>query len=102
MNNDENLRKRERKSLQDGIEGNEQNENRKLNKQSSSKLAKSPFFSLKLCFFTLFLSIILLVIPIVPFLKFDPTITIDQGTLIKIYVNKDYKFPKAAIKNVMK
>ncbi len=34
--------------------------------------------------------------------KFDPTITIDQGTLIKIYVNKDYKFPKAAIKNVMK
>jgi len=34
--------------------------------------------------------------------KFDPTITIDQGALIKIYVNKDYKFPKAAIKNVMK
>lgn len=30
--------------------------------------------------------------------EFKPTITIDQGTLIKIYVNKDYKFPKAAIK----
>ena len=34
--------------------------------------------------------------------KFDPTITIDQGTPIKIYVNKDYKFPKAVIKKVMK
>ncbi len=34
--------------------------------------------------------------------KFDPTITLDQGTHIKIYVNKDYKFPKAAIKRVMK
>lgn len=28
---------------------------------------------------------------------FKPTITIDQGTPVKIYVNKDYKFPKAAI-----
>jgi type IV secretion system protein VirB10 len=28
---------------------------------------------------------------------FKPTITIDQGTAVKIYVNKDYKFPKAAI-----
>lgn len=34
--------------------------------------------------------------------KFAPTITIDQGTPIKIYVNKDYKFPKTAIKNVIK
>ena len=30
--------------------------------------------------------------------EFKPTITIDQGTPVKIYVNKDYKFPKAAIK----
>lgn len=30
--------------------------------------------------------------------EFKPTITIDQGTPIKIYVNKDYKFPKNAIK----
>ena len=29
--------------------------------------------------------------------KFDPTITIDQGTAIKIYVNKDYQFPKDII-----
>ena len=29
--------------------------------------------------------------------QFQPTITIDQGTLVKIYVNKDYKFPKAAL-----
>lgn len=29
--------------------------------------------------------------------QFKPTITINQGTPIKIYVNKDYKFPKAAI-----
>lgn len=29
--------------------------------------------------------------------EFKPTITIDQGTVIKIYVNKDYKFPKNAI-----
>lgn len=28
---------------------------------------------------------------------FAPTITIDQGTRIKIYVNKDYLFPKAAL-----
>ena len=34
--------------------------------------------------------------------KFDPTITIDQGSPIKIYVNKDYRFPKAVIKKVMK
>lgn len=27
--------------------------------------------------------------------QFKPTTTIDQGTAIKIYVNKDYKFPKA-------
>ncbi len=26
-----------------------------------------------------------------------PTVTIDQGTVIKIYVNKDYTFPKAAV-----
>ncbi len=29
--------------------------------------------------------------------EFKPTITIDQGTIVKIYVNKDYKFPKEAI-----
>jgi len=29
--------------------------------------------------------------------QFKPTTTIDQGTPIKIYVNKDYKFPKAVI-----
>lgn len=29
---------------------------------------------------------------------FKPTITIDQGTEIKVYVNKDYKFPKNAVK----
>lgn len=29
--------------------------------------------------------------------EFKPTITIDQGTHIKIYVNKDYKFPRAAV-----
>lgn len=29
--------------------------------------------------------------------KFTPTITIDQGTRIKIYVNRDYRFPKAAV-----
>ncbi len=29
--------------------------------------------------------------------EFQPTITIDQGTPVKIYVNKDYKFPKAAV-----
>lgn len=29
--------------------------------------------------------------------KFTPTITIDQGTPVKIYVNRDYKFPKAAL-----
>ncbi len=29
--------------------------------------------------------------------EFKPTITVDQGTNIKIYVNKDYRFPKAAI-----
>jgi type IV secretion system protein VirB10 len=34
--------------------------------------------------------------------KFDPTITIDQGSPIKIYVNKDYKFPKEVMKKVMK
>jgi type IV secretion system protein VirB10 len=34
--------------------------------------------------------------------QFTPTITIDQGTPIKIYVTKDYKFPRAAIsKRVM-
>ena len=30
--------------------------------------------------------------------EFKPTTTIDQGTLVKIYVNRDYKFPKAALK----
>ena len=34
--------------------------------------------------------------------KFEPTITIDQGTHIKIYVNKDYKFPAKALKRVVK
>jgi type IV secretion system protein VirB10 len=29
---------------------------------------------------------------------FKPTITVNQGVLIKIYVNKDYVFPKAALK----
>ncbi len=28
---------------------------------------------------------------------FKPTVTIDQGTNIKIYVNKDYKFPKKVL-----
>ena len=28
---------------------------------------------------------------------FKPTITIEQGTPVKIYVNKDYKFPKVAV-----
>ncbi|PCJ26960.1 MAG: hypothetical protein COA94_04615 [Rickettsiales bacterium] len=28
---------------------------------------------------------------------FHPTITIPQGTAVKIYVNKDYKFPKKAV-----
>jgi type IV secretion system protein VirB10 len=30
--------------------------------------------------------------------EFKPTTTIDQGTVIKIYVNKDYKFPQAVLK----
>ncbi|WP_417904697.1 TrbI/VirB10 family protein [Candidatus Tisiphia endosymbiont of Micropterix aruncella] len=30
--------------------------------------------------------------------EFNPTITIDQGTVIKIYVNKDYKFPQAVLR----
>jgi type IV secretion system protein VirB10 len=30
--------------------------------------------------------------------EFRPTITIDQGTVIKIYVNKDYKFPQAVLR----
>lgn len=29
--------------------------------------------------------------------ELKPTITIDQGTRIKIYVNRDYRFPKAAV-----
>lgn len=29
--------------------------------------------------------------------QFKPTITIDQGTPMRIYVNKDYKFPRAAV-----
>ena len=29
--------------------------------------------------------------------QFQPTVTIDQGTKIKIYFNKDYVFPKDAI-----
>jgi type IV secretion system protein VirB10 len=29
--------------------------------------------------------------------SFKPTITIDQGTIVKIYVNQDYSFPKAAV-----
>ena len=29
--------------------------------------------------------------------EFKPTITLDQGTVVRIYVNKDYKFPKAAL-----
>ncbi|MCP5369766.1 MAG: TrbI/VirB10 family protein [Rickettsiaceae bacterium] len=31
--------------------------------------------------------------------NFKPTVTIDQGTVIKIYVNRDYKFPKKAVSN---
>lgn len=34
--------------------------------------------------------------------KFEPTITIDQGTHIKIYVNKDYRFPAGALTRVIK
>lgn len=34
--------------------------------------------------------------------KFEPTTTIDQGSMIKIYVNKDYAFPKAAVSKVLK
>ncbi|WP_341748335.1 TrbI/VirB10 family protein [Candidatus Tisiphia endosymbiont of Dascillus cervinus] len=30
--------------------------------------------------------------------EFKPTITIDQGTVIKIYVNKDYKFPQSVLR----
>ncbi len=30
--------------------------------------------------------------------EFKPTITIDQGTVIKIYVNQDYKFPQAVLR----
>ncbi|WP_425361046.1 TrbI/VirB10 family protein [Candidatus Tisiphia endosymbiont of Stenodema calcarata] len=30
--------------------------------------------------------------------EFRPTITIDQGTVIKIYVNKDYKFPQSVLR----
>ena len=29
--------------------------------------------------------------------EFKPTITLDQGTAVRIYVNKDYKFPKVAL-----
>lgn len=29
--------------------------------------------------------------------EFKPTITIDQGTRIKVYVNRDYQFPKNAV-----
>jgi len=32
--------------------------------------------------------------------EFKPTVTIDQGTVIKIYVNRDYVFPKSAVSNV--
>jgi type IV secretion system protein VirB10 len=34
--------------------------------------------------------------------QFTPTTTIEQGTHIRIYVNKDYKFPAAVIKKVIK
>ncbi len=34
--------------------------------------------------------------------QFNPTTTIEQGTHIRIYVNKDYKFPAAVIKKVIK
>lgn len=30
--------------------------------------------------------------------EFKPNITIDQGTVIKIYVNKDYKFPQSVLR----
>ncbi|MFU7500286.1 MAG: TrbI/VirB10 family protein [Candidatus Tisiphia sp.] len=30
--------------------------------------------------------------------EFRPTINIDQGTVIKIYVNKDYKFPQSVLR----
>ncbi len=29
--------------------------------------------------------------------QFKTTITLDQGSVVRIYVNKDYKFPKDAI-----
>lgn len=32
--------------------------------------------------------------------EFKPTTTIDQGTVVKIYVNKDYKFPQSALVKV--
>ncbi len=32
----------------------------------------------------------------------EPTVTLDQGTRIKIYVNKDYNFPKKALRRVTK
>lgn len=32
--------------------------------------------------------------------EFKPTTTIDQGTVVKIYVNKDYKFPQTALGKV--
>jgi|GEM_PF-928681 len=32
--------------------------------------------------------------------EFKPTVTLDQGTKIKIYVNKDYVFPKDAINKI--
>lgn len=32
--------------------------------------------------------------------QFKPTVTIDQGTLVKIYVSRDYKFPKAALRKM--
>ena len=31
---------------------------------------------------------------------FKQTTTIDQGTIVKIYVNKDYKFPQAVFGKV--
>ena len=32
--------------------------------------------------------------------EFKPTTTIDQGTVVKIYVNKDYKFPQSVLGKV--
>jgi type IV secretion system protein VirB10 len=32
--------------------------------------------------------------------KYTPNITLNQGTLIRVYINKDYTFPKKALNNI--